>query len=194
MNWLCSAVWEGTRKQMSSFLTSKQLKGTFCNHPLKILTQFSFTTRGHCFVSFSKTDLSILMRKGKKRHDLEMFMMTYYKYTARWYDWASPPYSQWDKRTYKGDHWDEKKKNISTGSHLRISSRHCLCVAKQAMAHILISTPVWNCFPLMSHTPWLGVATVRFWNNTTISRDVLAIMQKNIHIHTPHADSTTTYR
>lgn len=41
-----------------------------------------------------------------------MFMMTYYKYTARWCDWASPPYSQWDKRTYKGDHWDEKKKKI----------------------------------------------------------------------------------
>ena len=49
-------------------------------------------------------------------------------------------------------------------SYLRISSLHCLCVAKQAMAHILISTPVWNCFPLMSHTPWLGVATVRFCN------------------------------
>lgn len=46
--------------------------------------------------------------------------------------------------------------------YLRISSRHCLCVAKQAMAHIFISTPVWNCFPLMSQTPWLGVATVRF--------------------------------
>lgn len=51
-------------------------------------------------------------------------------------------------------------------THLRISSRHCLCVAKQAMAHILISTPVWNCLPLMSHTPWLGVATVRFCNDT----------------------------
>lgn len=49
--------------------------------------------------------------------------------------------------------------------YFRISSLHCLCVAKQAMAHILISTPVWNCFPLMSHTPWLGVATVRFWGN-----------------------------
>lgn len=49
--------------------------------------------------------------------------------------------------------------------YFRISSLHCLCVAKQAMAHILISTPVWNCFPRMSHTPWLGVATVRFWEN-----------------------------
>lgn len=49
--------------------------------------------------------------------------------------------------------------------YFRISSLHCLCVAKQAMAHILISTPVWNCFPRMSHTPWLGVATVRFWGN-----------------------------
>lgn len=58
-----------------------------------------------------------------------------------------------------------KKKN----SYLRISSRHCLCVAKQAMAHILISTPVWNCFPLISHTPWLGVATVRFWKDMTAS-------------------------
>lgn len=46
--------------------------------------------------------------------------------------------------------------------YFSISSLHCLCVAKQAMAHILISTPVWNCFPRMSHTPWLGVATVLF--------------------------------
>lgn len=49
--------------------------------------------------------------------------------------------------------------------YFSISSRHCLCVAKQAIAHILISTPVWNCFPRMSHTPWLGVATVRFCRN-----------------------------
>jgi len=49
--------------------------------------------------------------------------------------------------------------------YFSISSLHCLCVAKQAIAHILISTPVWNCFPRMSHTPWLGVATVRFCGN-----------------------------
>lgn len=46
--------------------------------------------------------------------------------------------------------------------YFSISSLHCLCVAKQAIAHILISTPVWNCFPRMSQTPWLGVATVLF--------------------------------
>lgn len=51
--------------------------------------------------------------------------------------------------------------------YFSISSLHCLCVAKQAIAHILISTPVWNCFPRMSHTPWLGVATVRFCGNKT---------------------------
>ncbi len=83
----------------------------------------------------------------------------------------------WKKRLRKGQqHWKS--------SYFRISSRHCLCVAKQAMAHILISTPVWNCFPLMSHTPWLGVATVRFWNNIAVTPHVLMIMWANTHIHT----------
>ena len=54
--------------------------------------------------------------------------------------------------------------------YFNISSLHCLCVAKQAIAHILISTPVWNCFPRMSHTPWLGVATVRFYREREIIR------------------------
>ena len=34
--------------------------------------------------------------------------------------------------------------------------------AKQAMAHTLISMPVWNCLFLMSHTPWTGVAIALF--------------------------------
>lgn len=44
------------------------------------------------------------------------------------------------------------------------SSVHCLCGAKQAMAHTLISMPVWNCLFLMSHTPWIGVAIALFCN------------------------------
>lgn len=39
---------------------------------------------------------------------------------------------------------------------------HCLWGAKQAMAHTLISMPVWNCLFLMSHTPWMGVAMALF--------------------------------
>lgn len=39
---------------------------------------------------------------------------------------------------------------------------HCLWGAKQAMAHTLISMPVWNCLFLMSHTPWMGVAIALF--------------------------------
>ena len=39
-------------------------------------------------------------------------------------------------------------------SYLRASSLHWCCNAKHAMAQSLISTLVWNCLPLMSHTPW----------------------------------------
>ena len=35
------------------------------------------------------------------------------------------------------------------------------CGAKQAMAQVRISMPVWNCLPRMSQTPWLGV-TITF--------------------------------
>lgn len=38
------------------------------------------------------------------------------------------------------------------------SSLTVRCGAKHATAHTRISTPVKNCFPLMSHTPWLGRA------------------------------------
>ena len=34
--------------------------------------------------------------------------------------------------------------------------------AKHAMAHTLISMPVWNCLFLMSQTPWTGVAIALF--------------------------------
>lgn len=47
-------------------------------------------------------------------------------------------------------------------TYLSRSSVHCLCGAKQAMAHTLISMPVWNCLFLMSHTPWIGVAIALF--------------------------------
>uniref|UniRef100_A0A6B0U2U9 Putative secreted protein n=1 Tax=Ixodes ricinus TaxID=34613 RepID=A0A6B0U2U9_IXORI len=40
----------------------------------------------------------------------------------------------------------------------RASSRHVRWGAKQAMAQMRISTPVWNCLPRMSHTPWFGIA------------------------------------
>lgn len=41
---------------------------------------------------------------------------------------------------------------------LRASSLTVRCGAKQATAHTRTSTPVKNCFPRMSHTPWLGSA------------------------------------
>lgn len=36
--------------------------------------------------------------------------------------------------------------------------------AKQAMAHTLISMPVWNCLFRISQTPWTGVAIALFYN------------------------------
>ena len=41
---------------------------------------------------------------------------------------------------------------------LRASSRTVRWGAKQAMAHTRISTPVKNCLPRISHTPWFGSA------------------------------------
>lgn len=52
--------------------------------------------------------------------------------------------------------------NLLYLTYLSRSSVHCLCGAKQAMAHTLISMPVWNCLFLMSHTPWIGVAIALF--------------------------------
>lgn len=45
---------------------------------------------------------------------------------------------------------------------LRWTSVHWRWGAKQAMAHTLISMPVWNCLFLMSHTPCTGVAIALF--------------------------------
>lgn len=45
---------------------------------------------------------------------------------------------------------------------MRCTSVHWRWGAKQAMAHTLISMPVWNCLFLMSHTPWTGVAIALF--------------------------------
>lgn len=49
---------------------------------------------------------------------------------------------------------------FSTFHYLSESSLHWCWAAKQAMAQIFISTPVWNCLPLISHTPCCGTA----WN------------------------------
>lgn len=45
---------------------------------------------------------------------------------------------------------------------LRCTSVHWRWGAKHAMAHTLISMPVWNCLFLMSQTPWTGVAIALF--------------------------------
>lgn len=42
--------------------------------------------------------------------------------------------------------------------YLSASSRTVLCGAKQAIAQLRISTPVKNCLPLISQTPWFGNA------------------------------------
>lgn len=46
----------------------------------------------------------------------------------------------------------------SISTNLSASSRTVRWGAKQAIAHTRISTPMKNCFPRMSHTPWFGRA------------------------------------
>jgi hypothetical protein len=88
---------------------------------------------------------------------------------------GSSPMLQTNK-TKKSKHKNPQNQSNDMTPYFNISSLHCLCVAKQAIAHILISTPVWNCFPRMSHTPWLGVATVRFYRR---NRNNMAKNNKN---------------
>ena len=56
----------------------------------------------------------------------------------------------------------ERDMGTGAGAYFSRSSVHCRWGAKQAMAHTLISIPVWNCLFLMSHTPWMGVAMALF--------------------------------
>lgn len=67
---------------------------------------------------------------------------------------------QWDN--LKGSALTKMYNMLEHLTYLSRSSVHCLCGAKQAMAHTLISIPVWNCLFLMSHTPWIGVAIALF--------------------------------
>lgn len=61
-------------------------------------------------------------------------------------------------------------------NYLSASSLTVRCGAKHAIAHTLISTPVKNCFPLMSQTPWFGIAcclvcsTLQPWNSCSFSK------------------------
>lgn len=86
---------------------------------------------------------------------------------------ASKKKKDWISHVHVFTKWLHYKSLNYDMPYFSISSLHCLCVAKQAIAHILISTPVWNCFPRMSQTPWLGVATVRFCRKK---------QQSNIHV------------
>lgn len=51
-------------------------------------------------------------------------------------------------------------------SYFRCTSVHWRWGAKQAMAHTLISMPVWNCLLRMSQTPCTGVAIALFCRQT----------------------------
>lgn len=61
----------------------------------------------------------------------------------------------------------------AAGPYLRWTSVHWRWGAKQAMAHTLISMPVWNCLFLMSQTPCTGVAIALFckWQDDQSEND-----------------------
>ena len=61
-------------------------------------------------------------------------------------------------------------------THCSFSSGHCLYWEKTASAHEWISTPLWNCLPLMSHTPTQHTYThVRIELKNIIERSRLPI-------------------
>jgi len=68
-----------------------------------------------------------------------------------------PPQTHTHTHTHTHTRWGH-----TSATHFSRSSVHCLWGAKQAMAHTLISMPVWNCLFLMSQTPWIGVAMALF--------------------------------
>ena len=67
---------------------------------------------------------------------------------------AFPFEGQYTKRTFEG--------YLRCSVYLILSSGHCLYWAKMMRAHETISIPLWNCLPLMSHTPFSGWACTRF--------------------------------
>lgn len=70
------------------------------------------------------------------------------------------------------------------------SSRTVRCGAKHAMAQTRISTPVKNCLPRISQTPWLGDARLTLFcggNNGFSEFNMLLMRADRVNLHTKFA-------